>query len=81
MRNGTAINMFDIYAKRFCALGLDKSQPELYAKIVEYRNILLESKEVKPLNKRILFGIVAGMVVLGAGLFALLGKTKEPINK
>ncbi len=63
---GFGINMFDIYEKRFRALGLDKHYPKLFKKIQKYKEIIKAPEPAKNrVNKYI---AIAGCAILAAGL-------------
>lgn len=51
IREGYGFNIMDSLEKVFKAKGLDKSHPELYAKIVHFRDILFEKPVTGKLNK------------------------------
>ena len=59
----------DALAKAFVAEGLDKTEPELYQKIIKYRKILEqpESRNKKTKNLLMLGGVIfAAITVIGA---------------
>ncbi len=70
IQEGYGFNIMDSLEKVFAAKGLDKTQPELYSKIVKFRNILNEdgfapivksNKYIKPL-------VIAAIVTCAAAL-------------
>lgn len=50
IREGYGFNIMDALEKVFTAKGLDKTNPELFEKIVKFKNILNEAEAVKPMT-------------------------------
>lgn len=88
LSEGFGFNPMDALEKLFKKNGLDKTQPELYAKIVKYRDILLEkevaaavvngtsqTKSVKGLGS-LAAVLLTGVAILGGGTYAY-NKHKE----
>lgn len=76
LEEGFGFNIMDSLQKVFVAKGYDKSKPELYEKIKNYRDILSGKKSSiittappKSKNKtlKIILGTVAGLILLGGG--------------
>lgn len=65
LQNGKAFNAMDALEKIFVAKNLDKTEPELFKKIVKYRKIL-EKKSTPPSIKWAVGGALAIVLVLGA---------------
>lgn len=73
LEKGEGFNPMDALEKTFVAQGLDKTEPELYKKIVKYRKIL-ESKGSKSYLK---YGaIVGGGAILLFGLYKIYSNRK-----
>ena len=69
LQYGEGFNPMDALAKAFVAEGLDKTEPELYQKIIKYRKILEqpESRNKKTKNLLMLGGVIfAAITVIGA---------------
>ena len=65
LTTGTAFNPMDALEKQFKAQGLDKSEPELFKKIVKYRKILEEKEGIVHWKKYAIGAAVIGLVLLG----------------
>lgn len=77
LQNGEGFNMMDALEKAFKADGLDKKEPELYKKIVKYKEILQAPEGHSGLSKTIIGGIVVGVCVLLGGIYILYNKNKK----
>ena len=74
--DGFGINMFDIYEKQFKAQGLDKKYPELFSKIIELKNILLDPNEInsKSIKKKLWLSVVIAGFILASTIKLLINK-------
>lgn len=80
---GFGINMFDIYEKLFIKNGLNTKHPELFRKIQQYKEILLDTKEIPIYKQRtpiLIASSSVGLVVTSLILKNLLTK-REATNK
>ncbi len=70
IQEGYGFNIMDSLEKVFAAKGLDKTQPELYSKIVKFRNILNEDgfAPIVKSNKCIKPLVIAAIVTCAAAL-------------
>ena len=76
LQKGKALNPMDALEKQFKAQGLDKTEPELYKKIVKYRKIL----EQKGGKSSVLVKAGAGIVCAGlimVGLYKYYSQNKQ----
>ncbi len=72
VREGFGFNPMDALAKVFKAKGLDKSEPDLYKKLIKYRDILLEKEPAAPLKKHKFFSAAGiGLLMLSAGALTI----------
>ena len=72
-------NPMDALAKNFKAKGLDKTEKELYKKIVKYRDILENKPSLKTPYKTISI-ILGSFGILAYGMYAYLTKQKSSKN-
>ncbi len=75
---GYGINMFDIYERRFKALGLDKQYPDLFNKIQKYNKIIQEP-EINSITKNNKYKCIlyAGTILCLTSLIFLIIKHKN----
>lgn len=78
VQEGFGFNVMDSLEKVFKAKGLDKTEPELYKKLIKYRDILLEKEPEKLRSNKKLAAVGAVVVCAGAAIFAVLVKNKKP---
>lgn len=79
LEKGEGFNIMDALEKAFVAEGLDKTEPELYKKIVKYKNIL-QTPEKTGLSKFAMGSIIVGTCVVMGGLCIFLNKNKKAGN-
>ena len=72
-------NPMDALEQNFRAKGLDKSEKELYKKIVKYRDIL-ESRDIKKTPYKAILIAAASILTLGIGVYTYLKKQKDSDN-
>lgn len=80
IQSGFGFNPMDSLEKLFIKKGLDKSNPDLFAKIVKFKNILYDPKEIitsPPKNK----GIALPIIFAGVGVLAIAAAYKFLKNK
>jgi hypothetical protein len=70
LKKSEAFNPMDALERNFKAMGLDKTEPELYRKIVKYRNILAGNGNVT-VTKIGTVTVLSGLFILAAGALAL----------
>ena len=79
LKEGFGFNPMDSLAKIFLCRGLDKTKPDLYNKIIKYRDILVEDdglvKDLKQnnkiLNKKFLITLASVFVICAGALYCL----------
>ena len=77
LERGEGFNPMDALEKQFRAKGLDKSEPELYKKIVKYRKIL----EQKEKNPKTVLKIVCALGFAGLIIYGFFRLHKRNIHK
>ena len=88
LKEGFGFNPMDALAKIFLSKGLDKTHPDLYNRIVKYRDILVEEDKVvvslkqspKGLNKKLLI-IASTALALCVGVFSCFNAKRVDKNK
>ena len=65
LQKGKAFNPMDALEKQFKAQGLDKTEPELYKKIVKYRKILEQKGKSSVWAKTAACVICTGLICIG----------------
>ena len=85
LQEGYGFNVMDGMEKVFKAKGYEKSNPELYEKIVKFRDILQEKEPAKPTrkpnNKNIKLLIAFAGIILAGTVFGLKLSSKNQQNK
>lgn len=79
LQKGEAFNPMDALEKQFVAQGLDKTEKDLYKKIVKYRKILEQKENSKPWVK---IGIISAcsFLTIAGGLYMYFKKNKEEVD-
>ena len=87
LQKGEGFNPMDALEKAFISRGLDKTEPELFQKIVKYKNILQEpetSGTTQGLgNKKAKIAMICGglILTLAVALLAIIRSKKSPENQ
>ena len=87
LQNGEGFNPMDALEKAFISRGLDKTEPELFQKIVKYKNILQEpetSGTTRGLgNKKAKIAMICGglILTLAIALLAIIRSKNSPENQ
>ena len=66
LKRGEGFNPMDALEKNFRAKGLDKTEPELYKKIVKYNKLLTSSEKRSPALKYTAVAVCAALLLCGA---------------
>ncbi len=78
---GFGINMFDIYEKRFKALGLDIKYPKLYKQIQKYKQIIQSPEPAAKKASKYLAIIGLPLLITGIAALGIIYNKKQPANK
>lgn len=86
LQNGEGFNPMDALEKAFISKGLDKTEPELFQKIIKYKNILEEPESVsaaKTNNKKAKVVLMCGGIILTLALvlFAIIRSKNTSENQ
>lgn len=87
LQNGEGFNPMDALEKAFISRGLDKTEPELFKKIVKYKNILQEPETSGTTrgsgNKKAKIAMICGglILTLAIALLAIIRSKNSPENQ